>query len=49
LVAFCALAGAQAAQQRVNLAQLEGIAAAWKSYWGKVTGGVSTMETSVRK
>ena len=28
------------------ITQLEGIAAAWKSYWSKVTGGVSTMETS---
>jgi hypothetical protein len=28
------------------LTQLEGIAAAWKSYWSKVTGGVSTMETN---
>jgi hypothetical protein len=28
------------------LAQLEGIASAWKGYWSKVTGGVSTMETS---
>ena len=28
------------------LSQLEGIAAAWKGYWTKVTGGVSTMATS---
>ena len=28
------------------LAQLEGIAAAWKAYWSKVTGGVATMETN---
>ena len=27
------------------LSQLEGIASAWKAYWSKVTGGVSTMET----
>ena len=27
------------------LSQLEGIANAWKGYWSKVTGGVSTMET----
>jgi hypothetical protein len=27
-------------------AQLEGIANAWKGYWSKVTGGVSTMETT---
>ena len=26
--------------------QLEGIATAWKGYWTKVTGGVSTMSTS---
>ena len=30
------------------LAQLEGIAAAWKGYWSKVTGGVATMETRVK-
>ncbi len=30
------------------LAQLEGIATAWKGYWSKVTGGVSTMETKPR-
>jgi hypothetical protein len=30
------------------LSQLEGIAAAWKGYWSKVTGGVSTMETKPR-
>ena len=30
------------------ITQLEGIASAWKSYWSKVTGGVSTMETSHR-
>ena len=30
------------------LAQLEGIATAWKGYWSKVTGGVSVMETRVR-
>jgi hypothetical protein len=28
------------------LSQLEGIATAWKGYWTKVTGGVSTMATS---
>ena len=28
------------------LTQLEGIASAWKGYWSKVTGGVSTMSTS---
>jgi hypothetical protein len=28
------------------LTQLEGIAAAWKGYWSKITGGVSTMSTS---
>jgi hypothetical protein len=28
------------------LAQLEGIATAWKGYWSKVTGGVSVMETT---
>jgi hypothetical protein len=28
------------------LAQLEGIRSAWIGYWSKVTGGVSTMETS---
>ena len=28
------------------LSQLEGIAKAWKGYWSKVTGGVSTMSTS---
>jgi hypothetical protein len=27
-------------------AQLEGIRTAWIGYWSKVTGGVSTMETS---
>ncbi len=30
------------------LAQLEGIAAAWKGYWSKVTGGVATMDTRVK-
>jgi hypothetical protein len=30
------------------LTQLEGIASAWKAYWSKVTGGVSTMETKPR-
>jgi hypothetical protein len=30
------------------LTQLEGIAAAWKGYWSKVTGGVSTMDTKPR-
>jgi hypothetical protein len=31
------------------LAQLEGIRSAWIGYWSKVTGGVSTMETSPGK
>ena len=31
------------------LNQLEGIATAWKGYWTKVTGGVSTMATSPGK
>ena len=31
------------------LRQLEGIAAAWKDYWNKVTGGVPTMATSVTR
>jgi hypothetical protein len=30
------------------LTQLEGIATAWKGFWSKVTGGVSTMETKPR-
>ena len=30
------------------LTQLEGIATAWKGYWSKVTGGVSTMDTKPR-
>jgi hypothetical protein len=28
------------------LGQLEGIASAWRAYWTKVTGGVSTMTTA---